>query len=102
MTTTASSRGRGARLPRTVRRAQLLVAAQEVFVRAGYHAATAAGGRRHQAILVAVRRTGASRSPSGRTPPAGLTARGRGCHTHVGECGRAPVGPRVSSDELGR
>lgn len=39
MTTTAGSRGRGARLPRTVRRAQLLVAAQEVFVRAGYHAA---------------------------------------------------------------
>lgn len=39
MTTTPSTRGRGARLPRTVRRAQLLVAAQEVFVRAGYHAA---------------------------------------------------------------
>jgi AcrR family transcriptional regulator len=33
------TRPRGARLPRSARRAQLLVAAQEVFVRAGYHAA---------------------------------------------------------------
>lgn len=39
MTTTTAGRGRGARLPRTARRAQLLVAAQEVFVRAGYHSA---------------------------------------------------------------
>ena len=39
MTTTSGHRGRGARLPRTARRAQLLGAAQEVFVRAGYHAA---------------------------------------------------------------
>ncbi|GAB3690255.1 TetR/AcrR family transcriptional regulator [Angustibacter aerolatus] len=39
MTTTSSARRRGARLPRDARRAQLLVAAQEVFVRAGYHAA---------------------------------------------------------------
>ncbi|MGN6302349.1 MAG: TetR/AcrR family transcriptional regulator [Angustibacter sp.] len=39
MTTPSATRGRGARLPRTARRAQLLVAAQEVFVRAGYHQA---------------------------------------------------------------
>ncbi len=39
MTTSPATRGRSARLPRTARRAQLLVAAQEVFVRAGYHAA---------------------------------------------------------------
>ena len=38
MTTTPTTRGR-ARLPRTARRAQLLGAAQQVFVRAGYHAA---------------------------------------------------------------
>src|SRR5215475_2421457 len=31
--------GRGARLPRTARRAQLLAAAQDVFVANGYHAA---------------------------------------------------------------
>lgn len=39
MTTPPATRGRSARLPRTARRAQLLVAAQEVFVRAGYHQA---------------------------------------------------------------
>lgn len=39
MTASSPTRGRSARLPRTARRAQLLVAAQEVFVRAGYHAA---------------------------------------------------------------
>ena len=39
MTTSPATRGRSARLPRDARRAQLLVAAQEVFVRAGYHAA---------------------------------------------------------------
>src|SRR4051794_19956274 len=37
--TSPATRGRSARLPRDARRAQLLVAAQEVFVRAGYHAA---------------------------------------------------------------
>jgi AcrR family transcriptional regulator len=37
--TTWATRGPSARLPRTARRAQLLSAAQEVFVRAGYHAA---------------------------------------------------------------
>ena len=36
---TPATRARGARLPRTARRAQLLVAAQEIFVRAGYHSA---------------------------------------------------------------
>lgn len=36
---TADARPRGVRLPRTQRRAQLLDAAQEVFVAAGYHAA---------------------------------------------------------------
>ena len=35
----SAPRGRSARLPRTARRAQLLVAAQEVFVRSGYHQA---------------------------------------------------------------
>jgi AcrR family transcriptional regulator len=39
VTTSPSTRGRSARLPRTARRAQLLVAAQEVFVRSGYHQA---------------------------------------------------------------
>ena len=39
MTTTPTTRARGGRLPRTARRAQLLVAAQEVFVRSGYHSA---------------------------------------------------------------
>ena len=33
------TRGRGVRLPRSARRAQLLEAAQEVFVESGYHAA---------------------------------------------------------------
>jgi AcrR family transcriptional regulator len=37
--TTWATPGPGARLPRTARRAQLLTAAQEVFVRAGYHSA---------------------------------------------------------------
>ncbi len=37
--TTQDTRSRGARLPRSARRAQLLVAAQEVFVENGYHAA---------------------------------------------------------------
>jgi AcrR family transcriptional regulator len=37
--TTQDQRARGARLPRSARRAQLLVAAQEVFVENGYHAA---------------------------------------------------------------
>jgi AcrR family transcriptional regulator len=37
--TTPDTRARGARLPRTARRAQLLAAAQEVFVAQGYHAA---------------------------------------------------------------
>lgn len=36
---TGDSRARGARLPRSARRAQLLGAAQEVFVENGYHAA---------------------------------------------------------------
>jgi AcrR family transcriptional regulator len=39
VTTSPATRGRSARLPRDARRAQLLVAAQEVFVRAGYHSA---------------------------------------------------------------
>src|SRR5690349_24259927 len=41
MTETAQSApaGRGVRLPRTARRAQLLAAAQDVFVANGYHAA---------------------------------------------------------------
>src|SRR5689334_5400765 len=41
MTETAQSApaGRGVRLPRTARRAQLLAAAQDVFVTNGYHAA---------------------------------------------------------------
>src|SRR5688572_31594646 len=41
MTETAQSApaGRGVRLPRTARRAQLLAAAQQVFVERGYHAA---------------------------------------------------------------
>ena len=39
MTSSPATRGRSARLPRDARRAQLLVAAQEVFVRSGYHAA---------------------------------------------------------------
>lgn len=39
MTTAPATRARSARLPRNARRAQLLVAAQEVFVRSGYHAA---------------------------------------------------------------
>jgi AcrR family transcriptional regulator len=39
VTTSPATRGRSARLPRTARRAQLLVAAQEVFVRSGYHQA---------------------------------------------------------------
>ncbi len=37
--TSVPSASRGQRLPRSVRRAQLLVAAQEVFVEEGYHAA---------------------------------------------------------------
>ncbi|HZI96263.1 MAG TPA: helix-turn-helix domain-containing protein, partial [Actinomycetales bacterium] len=37
--TTQATRARGARLPRSARRAQLLGAAQEVFVSRGYHAA---------------------------------------------------------------
>lgn len=37
--TTQDTRARGARLPRSARRAQLLGAAQEVFVENGYHAA---------------------------------------------------------------
>ena len=37
--TTQDTRARGARLPRSARRAQLLGAAQEVFVSRGYHAA---------------------------------------------------------------
>jgi AcrR family transcriptional regulator len=37
--TTQDTRSRGARLPRSARRAQLLVAAQEVFVENGYHSA---------------------------------------------------------------
>jgi AcrR family transcriptional regulator len=36
---TPDTRGRGVRLPRSARRAQLLEAAQEVFVGSGYHAA---------------------------------------------------------------
>jgi len=36
---TSDTRGRGVRLPRSARRAQLLEAAQEVFVESGYHAA---------------------------------------------------------------
>jgi AcrR family transcriptional regulator len=39
VSTSTTTRTRGGRLPRDARRAQLLVAAQEVFVRAGYHAA---------------------------------------------------------------
>ena len=39
MTTTPAARARSTRLPRSARRAQLLGAAQEVFVRSGYHAA---------------------------------------------------------------
>ena len=39
MSMTPDTRGRGARLPRSARRAQLLEAAQEVFVEPGYHAA---------------------------------------------------------------
>jgi AcrR family transcriptional regulator len=39
VTSSPATRGRSARLPRDARRAQLLVAAQEVFVRSGYHAA---------------------------------------------------------------
>jgi AcrR family transcriptional regulator len=39
VTATQDSRGRGARLPRVERRAQLLGAAQEIFVAQGYHAA---------------------------------------------------------------
>ena len=35
----SDAHGRGVRLPRSVRRAQLLEAAKEVFVKAGYHAA---------------------------------------------------------------
>src|SRR5665647_3531894 len=35
----SDTRGRGVRLPRSARRAQLLEAAQEVFVESGYHAA---------------------------------------------------------------
>jgi AcrR family transcriptional regulator len=38
-TTSNPTRARSGRLPRDARRAQLLVAAQEVFVRAGYHSA---------------------------------------------------------------
>jgi AcrR family transcriptional regulator len=37
--TTQDTRARGARLPRSARRAQLLAAAQEVFVENGYHSA---------------------------------------------------------------
>lgn len=39
MTTTPDTRPRGTRLPKRARRKQLLVAAQEVFVAQGYHAA---------------------------------------------------------------
>ena len=39
MTTTPAARARSPRLPRSARRTQLLGAAQEVFVRSGYHAA---------------------------------------------------------------
>lgn len=39
MSTTVSGGGRPARMPRPERRAQLLAAAQEVFVEAGYHGA---------------------------------------------------------------
>ena len=39
MSMTPDTRGRGVRLPRSARRAQLLEAAQEVFVGSGYHAA---------------------------------------------------------------
>ena len=39
MSTTSSTRLRGPRLSRSARRTQLLAAAQEVFVRCGYHAA---------------------------------------------------------------
>jgi AcrR family transcriptional regulator len=35
----SDTKGRGVRLPRSARRAQLLEAAQEVFVESGYHAA---------------------------------------------------------------
>jgi AcrR family transcriptional regulator len=35
----SDARNRGLRLPRSARRAQLLEAAQEVFVQCGYHAA---------------------------------------------------------------
>ncbi|MDQ1538577.1 MAG: hypothetical protein QOE58_2970 [Actinomycetota bacterium] len=39
MTLSSDTRGRGVRLPRSARRAQVLEAAQEVFVECGYHAA---------------------------------------------------------------
>ena len=39
MSMSPDTRGRGQRLPRSARRAQLLEAAQEVFVESGYHAA---------------------------------------------------------------
>ena len=39
MSTSPDTRSRGVRLPRSARRAQLLEAAQEVFVESGYHAA---------------------------------------------------------------
>ena len=39
MSLSSDTRGRGVRLPRSARRAQLLEAAQEVFVESGYHAA---------------------------------------------------------------
>ena len=39
MSMSPDTRGRGVRLPRSARRAQLLEAAQEVFVGSGYHAA---------------------------------------------------------------
>src|SRR6478609_11572196 len=39
VTTTANGPARGQRLPKSARRAQLLEAAQEVFVEAGYHSA---------------------------------------------------------------
>jgi AcrR family transcriptional regulator len=39
VTLSSDTRGRGVRLPRSARRAQVLEAAQEVFVECGYHAA---------------------------------------------------------------
>src|SRR2546428_375647 len=55
--------GKGARLPRTARRAQLLAAAQDVFAANGYHAAAItadAGLDEERARLLAVGLVGAS------------------------------------------